>query len=270
MHPALGATAPHCLIVAAIAAQMSPAGARPGQRRPERAARQSLHVTARSDGDRLLGAAPQLRHVDLEFADPRARRRHARTRHAAERRGTGQRPRRLRQPAGLHGARDPVAAGMPRQVPRVPPRVFAVDQRAVIDDNCGVFTMSFGSGFGDWDSPDGFLRAALGSGWPLTEVRAGRPHWSFQNMDVGDPTRRRHDRPLHRRQPAPGHPGRWPPRPSRAVPLRFRPDRRAAGRDVPSERRQRAIDPSVHREADSHGSGRVRSKLAARDLRARR
>jgi hypothetical protein len=259
MHPALGATAPHCLIVAAIAAQMSPAGARPGQRRPERAARESLHVTARSDGDRLLGAAPQLRHVDLEFADPRARRRHARTRHAAERRGTGQRPRRLRQPAGLHGARDPVAAGMPRQVPRVPPRVFAVDQRAVIDDNCGVFTMSFGSGFGDWDSPDGFLRAALGSGWPLTEVRAGRPHWSFQNMDVGDPT-----------QPAPGHPGRWPPRPSRAVPLRFRPDRRAAGRDVPSERRQRAIDPSVHREADSHGSGRVRSKVAARDLRARR
>jgi len=56
-----------------------------------------------------------------------------------------------------------------------------------LSGNRSVFTMLFGSYFGDWDSPDNFLRAALGSGWTLTSVWAGRPHWSFHTMGVGDP-----------------------------------------------------------------------------------
>ena len=50
----------------------------------------------------------------------------------------------------------------------------------------GVFTMLFGSYFGDWDSTDNFLRAALGSGWTLASVWAGRPHCSFHRMALGE------------------------------------------------------------------------------------
>jgi hypothetical protein len=57
----------------------------------------------------------------------------------------------------------------------------------VLSANRSVFTMLFGSYFGDWDSPDNFLRAALATGWTLTNVWAGRPHWSFHTMGVGDP-----------------------------------------------------------------------------------
>jgi hypothetical protein len=53
--------------------------------------------------------------------------------------------------------------------------------------NRGVFTMLFGSYFGDWDSTDNLLRAALGSGWTLANVWAGRPHWSFHAMGLGAP-----------------------------------------------------------------------------------
>ncbi len=49
-----------------------------------------------------------------------------------------------------------------------------------------VFTMLFGSYFGDWDSTDNFLRAPLCSGWTLTNAWAGRPHWSFHPMGLGD------------------------------------------------------------------------------------
>jgi hypothetical protein len=49
-----------------------------------------------------------------------------------------------------------------------------------------VFTMLFGSYFGDWDSTDNFLRAPLASpGWTLASVWAGRPHWSFHAMGLG-------------------------------------------------------------------------------------
>ncbi|MEO5905598.1 MAG: fibronectin type III domain-containing protein, partial [Saprospiraceae bacterium] len=40
-----------------------------------------------------------------------------------------------------------------------------------------VFTMLFGSYFGDWDTPDNFLRAPLAQGKTLTNVWSGRPHW---------------------------------------------------------------------------------------------
>lgn len=50
----------------------------------------------------------------------------------------------------------------------------------------GVFTMLFGSYFGDWDSPtNNFLRAPLTSGTVLTNVWSGRPHWTFHPMGMG-------------------------------------------------------------------------------------
>lgn len=48
-----------------------------------------------------------------------------------------------------------------------------------------VFTMVFGSYFGDWDNENNYLRAALATGNTLTNVWAGRPHWYFQHMAMG-------------------------------------------------------------------------------------
>ncbi len=51
-----------------------------------------------------------------------------------------------------------------------------------------VFNMLFGSYFGDWDSDDNFLRAPLASQThALTNAWAGRPHWYFHHMAMGDP-----------------------------------------------------------------------------------
>ncbi len=50
-----------------------------------------------------------------------------------------------------------------------------------------VFTMLFGSYFGDWDAQNNFLRAPLASnGWALTNCWSGRPYWSFHHMGMGD------------------------------------------------------------------------------------
>jgi Secretion system C-terminal sorting domain len=50
-----------------------------------------------------------------------------------------------------------------------------------------VFTMLFGSYFGDWDNGDNFLRAPLASSSPiLTNCWAGRPHWFFHAMGLGE------------------------------------------------------------------------------------
>lgn len=51
----------------------------------------------------------------------------------------------------------------------------------------GVFTMLFGSYFGDWDSQNNFLRAPLAQGTTLTNVWSGRPHWIFTHMAMGEP-----------------------------------------------------------------------------------
>ena len=51
-----------------------------------------------------------------------------------------------------------------------------------------VFTMLFGSYFGDWDSPNNFLRAALASGTTLSCVWSGRPRWYFHHMGLGETT----------------------------------------------------------------------------------
>ena len=51
----------------------------------------------------------------------------------------------------------------------------------------GVFSMLFGSYFGDWDSPDNFLRAPLANkGTVLACAWAGRPHWQFHPMGQGE------------------------------------------------------------------------------------
>ena len=50
-----------------------------------------------------------------------------------------------------------------------------------------VFTMLFGSYFGDCDSQDNFLRAQLaGPGRTLSCVWAGRPYWYFHDMGLGE------------------------------------------------------------------------------------
>jgi len=49
-----------------------------------------------------------------------------------------------------------------------------------------VFTMFFGSYFGDWDSQDNFMRAALATPtYTLTCVWSGRPYWQFHHMGLG-------------------------------------------------------------------------------------
>lgn len=55
-----------------------------------------------------------------------------------------------------------------------------------LSQNRSVFTMLFGSYFGDWDSTDNFLRAPLCQGWTLASAWAGRPHWSFHPMGLGE------------------------------------------------------------------------------------
>jgi hypothetical protein len=54
-----------------------------------------------------------------------------------------------------------------------------------LNDIQSIFTFSFGSYFGDWDSWDGLLRCALGSGTVLTNVWTGRPGWKYNSMSMG-------------------------------------------------------------------------------------
>jgi hypothetical protein len=50
-----------------------------------------------------------------------------------------------------------------------------------------VFNMLFGSYFGDWDSQDNIMRAILASkGAALTCSWAGRPHWYYHTMGMGE------------------------------------------------------------------------------------
>lgn len=50
----------------------------------------------------------------------------------------------------------------------------------------GVFTMLFGSYFGDWDSQDNFLKAPLAQGKVLSSIWSGRPHYQFHHMAMGE------------------------------------------------------------------------------------
>ncbi|MFN3876216.1 MAG: fibronectin type III domain-containing protein, partial [Flavobacteriales bacterium] len=49
----------------------------------------------------------------------------------------------------------------------------------------GVFNMSLGSYFGDWDNKNNFLRAPLATGQVLTNCWAGLPSWNFHHMGMG-------------------------------------------------------------------------------------
>lgn len=49
-----------------------------------------------------------------------------------------------------------------------------------------VFTMLFGSYFGDWDTQDNLLRSSLASGTTLTASWAGRPNWQYHHMALGE------------------------------------------------------------------------------------
>ncbi len=48
-----------------------------------------------------------------------------------------------------------------------------------------IFTMLFGSQFGDWDNENNFLKAPLASGLTLTNCWAGNPPWTFHQMAMG-------------------------------------------------------------------------------------
>ncbi len=51
-----------------------------------------------------------------------------------------------------------------------------------------IFTMLFGSYFGDWDSQNNLLRATLCTNYPaLTNAWAARPHWYIHHMGLGMP-----------------------------------------------------------------------------------
>ncbi len=50
----------------------------------------------------------------------------------------------------------------------------------------GVFNMSFGSYFGDWDNKNNFLRAPLAKGSGLTSCWAAIPAWYFDHMGLGE------------------------------------------------------------------------------------
>jgi hypothetical protein len=50
-----------------------------------------------------------------------------------------------------------------------------------------VFTMLFGSYFGDWDSPNNLLRASMAtSNYTLTSAWVCRPYWHFHHMGLGE------------------------------------------------------------------------------------
>ncbi len=52
-----------------------------------------------------------------------------------------------------------------------------------------VFVMLYGSYFGDWDAPNDLLRAPLATPtYTLTCAWAGRPHWQFHHMALGETT----------------------------------------------------------------------------------
>lgn len=54
------------------------------------------------------------------------------------------------------------------------------------DSLSSVFTMLFGSYFGDWDYTNAFLRAPLAQGNTLTNCWAGRPNWYLIHMGMGE------------------------------------------------------------------------------------
>ena len=65
-------------------------------------------------------------------------------------------------------------------------RIFRTTRFADYPRVKAVFTMLYGSWFGDWDQFNDFLRAPLGSDYILTSSWSGRPHWFFHHMALGE------------------------------------------------------------------------------------
>ncbi len=57
----------------------------------------------------------------------------------------------------------------------------------VTNEHGGVFNMSVGSYYGDWDNPDNFLRSVLASGNGLVHVWSGIPNWYLHPLAMGEP-----------------------------------------------------------------------------------
>lgn len=51
----------------------------------------------------------------------------------------------------------------------------------------GIFSMIFGSYFGDWNTPNNFMRSAMANGKMLTAAWAGRPAYFFHHMGLNQP-----------------------------------------------------------------------------------
>jgi hypothetical protein len=51
----------------------------------------------------------------------------------------------------------------------------------------GIFSMTFGSYFGDWNTEDNLMRSMLANGKMLTTCWAGRPNWFFHHMGLNNP-----------------------------------------------------------------------------------
>lgn len=54
-------------------------------------------------------------------------------------------------------------------------------------DAKAVFSMLYGSHFGEWDTTDNIMRAMLATTTGLTVCFGGRPHWYLHHMGVGEP-----------------------------------------------------------------------------------
>ncbi len=65
-------------------------------------------------------------------------------------------------------------------------RVGTTQDFASTSNAGGVFNLSFGSYFGDWDNKNNFLRAPLASGNALTNSWAAIPAWYFHHMAMGE------------------------------------------------------------------------------------
>ena len=63
----------------------------------------------------------------------------------------------------------------------------ATTAQLAVEDPQVVFSMTFGSFFGDWDVPNNFLRAPLATPtYTLASVWSGRPYWMFHHMAMGE------------------------------------------------------------------------------------
>ncbi|MBX3102231.1 MAG: hypothetical protein KF690_06970 [Bacteroidetes bacterium] len=65
---------------------------------------------------------------------------------------------------------------------------FGTTDSFVVNAPKVVFWAMIGSYFGDWDTPDNVMRAALASeGWGLASFWAGRPYWPLHTLALGEP-----------------------------------------------------------------------------------